>query len=105
MPRVTRDTALRTGRQVRVVLTGAELECDRDVLDAVREPLLHLVRNAVADRAPAVGAEPTTAATLTATDGAHPTYRPQPTRPPRRTALSPASGTTSSAPASACASG
>jgi two-component system, chemotaxis family, sensor kinase CheA len=47
VPRVARDTALRTGRQVRVVLTGAELECDRDVLDAVREPLLHLVRNAV----------------------------------------------------------
>ena len=47
VPRVARDTALRTGRQVRVVLSGAELECDRDVLDAVREPLLHLVRNAV----------------------------------------------------------
>ena len=47
VPRVARDTALRTGRQVRVLLSGAELECDRDVLDAVREPLLHLVRNAV----------------------------------------------------------
>lgn len=47
LPRVARDVARDLGKQVRVVVSGAEIEADRVVLEALREPLLHLVRNAV----------------------------------------------------------
>lgn len=47
LPRVARDVAREVGKQVRVVVTGGEIEADRVVLEALREPLLHLVRNAV----------------------------------------------------------
>ena len=47
LPRVARDIARDVGKQVRVVVTGGDIEADRIVLEALREPLLHLVRNAV----------------------------------------------------------
>jgi len=47
LPRVARDVARDLGKQVRVVVSGADIEADRVVLEALREPLLHLVRNAV----------------------------------------------------------
>ena len=47
LPRVARDVARDLGKQVRVVVTGGDIEADRVVLEALREPLLHLVRNAV----------------------------------------------------------
>ncbi|MDB4916453.1 MAG: cheA [Gemmatimonadetes bacterium] len=47
LPRVARDVARDIGKQVRVVITGGETEADRVVLEALREPLLHLIRNAV----------------------------------------------------------
>jgi two-component system chemotaxis sensor kinase CheA len=47
LPRVARDVAKDSGKQVRVVIVGSEIEADRVVLEALREPLLHLVRNAV----------------------------------------------------------
>ncbi|MDB4892556.1 MAG: cheA [Gemmatimonadetes bacterium] len=47
LPRVARDVARDSGKQVRVVVVGSEIEADRVVLEALREPLLHLVRNAV----------------------------------------------------------
>ncbi|MEO5816529.1 MAG: response regulator, partial [Gemmatimonadaceae bacterium] len=47
LPRVARDVAKDSGKQVRVVVVGSEIEADRVVLEALREPLLHLVRNAV----------------------------------------------------------
>ena len=45
--RVARDTARELDKQVRVTTTGSAIEADRVVLEALREPLLHLVRNAV----------------------------------------------------------
>lgn len=42
-----RELCRSTGKQARLVIEGGEVELDRDVADAVREPLLHLVRNAV----------------------------------------------------------
>lgn len=36
-----------TGKRARLVVEGGDVELDRDVADAIREPLLHLVRNAV----------------------------------------------------------
>jgi two-component system chemotaxis sensor kinase CheA len=47
LPRVAREVASRTGKQVDVQLAGAELELDRSILDRLYDPLVHLVRNAV----------------------------------------------------------
>jgi two-component system chemotaxis sensor kinase CheA len=47
LPRALRDVAVRLGREARLELHGQEVEADRTVLDALREPVLHLVRNAV----------------------------------------------------------
>jgi two-component system chemotaxis sensor kinase CheA len=47
LPRVARDVAVDAGKQVRVVVTGGEIEADRVVLEALRDPLVHLARNAV----------------------------------------------------------
>lgn len=47
LPRVVRDVAQTVGREVRLELVGQEVEADRGVLDALRDALLHLVRNAV----------------------------------------------------------
>ena len=47
LPRVARDVAAASGREVRLELRGGEVEADRAVIDGVREALLHIVRNAV----------------------------------------------------------
>jgi two-component system chemotaxis sensor kinase CheA len=47
LPRVVRDVAETGGKDVQLHLAGTDVEADRAVLDALREPLLHLVRNAV----------------------------------------------------------
>ena len=46
-PRVVRDVAMALGKQVRVVTEGDEIELDRSIIEAIKDPLLHLVRNAV----------------------------------------------------------
>ena len=47
MPRVVSDLARTCGRQVRLEMEGRETELDRSVLEAIKDPLTHLVRNAV----------------------------------------------------------
>lgn len=47
LPRAVRDVANALSKNVRLELQGLGMEADRAVLDALREPLLHLVRNAV----------------------------------------------------------
>lgn len=47
LPRVVRDVATACGKEVDLQLTGGETELDRSLLEAIRDPLLHLVRNAV----------------------------------------------------------
>ncbi|HEX6588644.1 MAG TPA: response regulator [Longimicrobiales bacterium] len=47
LPRLVRDVAAASGKDVRLDVTGEEVEADRAVLDAVRDALRHLVRNAV----------------------------------------------------------
>ncbi|MCU0621828.1 MAG: chemotaxis protein CheA [Gemmatimonadales bacterium] len=47
LPRTVRDLARDLGRQVRLELEGGEIELDRAVLDALGDPLLHVVRNAL----------------------------------------------------------
>lgn len=47
LERAARDVARGTGKQVRLEVHGGVLELDRSLLQGLREPLLHLVRNAV----------------------------------------------------------
>ena len=47
LPRVVRDLSQACGKQVSVVMHGKETELDRTLLEAVKDPLTHLVRNAV----------------------------------------------------------
>lgn len=47
LPRVVRDLANACGKRVRLVMEGKETELDRSLLEAVKDPLTHLVRNAV----------------------------------------------------------
>jgi two-component system chemotaxis sensor kinase CheA len=47
VPRVVRDLALACGKQVVVEMEGGATELDKSVIEAIRDPLTHLVRNAV----------------------------------------------------------
>ncbi|MDT5041003.1 MAG: two-component system, chemotaxis family, sensor kinase CheA, partial [Actinoplanes sp.] len=47
LPRVVRDLSHSLGKQVQLVMQGKETELDRSLLEAVKDPLTHLVRNAV----------------------------------------------------------
>lgn len=47
LERVVRDLARDLDKQARLVLPPLELEIDRDIVQRLRDPLLHLVRNAV----------------------------------------------------------
>ncbi len=46
-PRVVRDLAAFCGKQVRVEMEGAETELDRTIIEAIKDPLTHAVRNSV----------------------------------------------------------
>ena len=46
-PRMVRDVAKQCGKQVDLVLNGQDTALDKSLLDAIAEPLTHLVRNAV----------------------------------------------------------
>jgi len=46
-PRLVRDLASKTGKEVKLELLGSDTELDRTVVDAIGDPLVHLVRNAV----------------------------------------------------------
>lgn len=47
MSRIVRDAARRTGKKVRFVSQGDDTEVDRNMVDVVGDPLVHMVRNAV----------------------------------------------------------
>ncbi len=46
-PRVVRDLALACGKQARIEMEGQETELDKTIIEAIRDPLTHLVRNAI----------------------------------------------------------
>jgi two-component system chemotaxis sensor kinase CheA len=46
-PRMVRDVSRQCGRQVELVVSGHDTDLDKGILDAIGEPLTHLVRNAV----------------------------------------------------------
>jgi two-component system chemotaxis sensor kinase CheA len=47
LPRQVRDLAAACGKWARVVMEGMETELDRSLLEAIKDPLTHLVRNAI----------------------------------------------------------
>ncbi len=46
-PRVVRDLSLSVGKKVKLYMEGAETELDKTIIEAVKDPLTHLVRNAI----------------------------------------------------------
>jgi len=46
-PRTVRDVALGCGKQVQIEMEGKETELDKTIIEAIKDPLTHLVRNAV----------------------------------------------------------
>jgi len=63
--RTVRDLAVAAGKKVRLVIEGDDVELDTSMMERVRDPLIHLVRNAVAhgieapEQRRAKGKEPT----------------------------------------------
>ena len=47
LPRVVRDLGAQCGKSVTLEMVGKETELDRSLLEAVKDPLTHLVRNSV----------------------------------------------------------
>ncbi|MDP2809063.1 MAG: response regulator [Rhodocyclaceae bacterium] len=47
LTRAVRDLARELGKEARLALTGEHIEMDRAILEALRDPLMHLVHNAV----------------------------------------------------------
>ncbi len=47
LPRMVRDLGSQCGRQVRLTMTGQDTELDRALLEAIKDPLTHLVRNSI----------------------------------------------------------
>ena len=45
LPRVVRDMAVALGKQIRLEMEGEETELDRTIIEAIKDPLVHLVRN------------------------------------------------------------
>lgn len=46
-PRIVRDLARDSGKEVELRMAGGETELDRKVLEEIKDPLIHLIRNAV----------------------------------------------------------
>ncbi|MCC5620870.1 chemotaxis protein CheA [Nostoc sp. CHAB 5715] len=46
-PRVTRDLAIASGKQVEVEMEGADTELDKSIIETIKDPLTHLVRNCI----------------------------------------------------------
>ena len=46
-PKVARDVARQLGKEVHVQLVGEETELDKNLVEALSDPLVHLVRNAI----------------------------------------------------------
>lgn len=46
-PRVVRDVANELGKEVQLVMEGNQTELDRTIIEAIKDPLTHIVRNAI----------------------------------------------------------
>jgi len=47
MARLARDLSLKNGKSVKFITEGEDIEIDRNMVDMVADPLIHLIRNAV----------------------------------------------------------
>ena len=47
MPRLVREVASQTGKQVRLVTEGENTEVDKTVIERISEPITHMLRNAI----------------------------------------------------------
>jgi two-component system chemotaxis sensor kinase CheA len=45
LPRVVRDLAASCGKQIQLEMDGAETELDKTIIEAIKDPLTHIVRN------------------------------------------------------------
>src|SRR3989475_12974766 len=46
-PRLVRDVARQCGKEVELAISGEDTDLEKSLLDAIAEPLTHLVRNAI----------------------------------------------------------
>jgi two-component system chemotaxis sensor kinase CheA len=46
-PRLVRDVELSTGKKIGLMMSGADMEIDRRIIEAVSDPMTHLVRNCI----------------------------------------------------------
>lgn len=46
LPRIVRDVSSSLGKKIELEMNGAQTELDRQVLEAIKDPLVHMVRNA-----------------------------------------------------------
>jgi two-component system, chemotaxis family, sensor kinase CheA len=46
-PRIVRDVGRQCGKEVELVIRGGQTDLDKSILDAIAEPLTHMVRNAI----------------------------------------------------------
>jgi two-component system chemotaxis sensor kinase CheA len=47
LPRIVRDLSLSCGKQVEIHMQGADTELDKTIIEAIKDPLTHIIRNAV----------------------------------------------------------
>jgi two-component system chemotaxis sensor kinase CheA len=47
LPRLVRDLAVSCGKAIEIEMTGADTELDKTILEAIKGPMTHLIRNAV----------------------------------------------------------
>lgn len=45
LPRVVRDLASQVGKQISIEMIGADTELDKTIIEAIKDPLTHIVRN------------------------------------------------------------
>ncbi|MEA5623594.1 chemotaxis protein CheW [Nostoc sp. UHCC 0251] len=46
-PRVTRDLAIASGKEIEVEMEGEDTELDKSIIETIKDPLTHLVRNCI----------------------------------------------------------
>jgi len=46
-PRIVRDLAIHCGKEVRIEMEGKETELDKTIVESIKDPLTHIVRNAI----------------------------------------------------------
>jgi two-component system chemotaxis sensor kinase CheA len=47
LPKMTRDLAREFGKEINVTISGGEIEIDKRILEEIKDPLIHIVRNCI----------------------------------------------------------